>query len=176
MLTDYDEFHQEAYQWLHDESTRIDPDVGEDAMHDWLKKLLPLPLHIQIEKVGATRKAIRDRVIDIRRKGGKYEHVALDEFTGTITDQSLEAPDKEMLDNEYTEQLLANRKQIEDILGGDRAVIGKRRFKVMQMLIHTPDLNSSQIAKQLQTSKQTIGRDRNAIKQNWERIQEILHG
>jgi hypothetical protein len=176
LLTDCDEFHKEAYQWLRDKSRRIAPDVGEDAMHDWLKKLLELPLHIQITKSGATLKAIHDRSIDMRRKGGKYQHTTLDESTDPIIDQSLEAPDKEIIDDEYIQRFLANQQQIEEILGGDSVAIGKRRFKVMQMLTHTPNLNSSQIAKQLRVSKQTIGRDRNAIKQNWKRIQEILHG
>jgi hypothetical protein len=179
LLTNFDEFRQqreEADQWLRDKSRCIDPDVGEDAMHDWLEKLLGFPVHIQIKKIGATRKAIRDRSIDMRRKGGKYEHVALDASINPIIDQSLEAPDKEIIDDEYIQRFLANQQQIEEILGGDSVAIGKRRFKVMQMLTHTPNLNSSQIAKQLRVSKQTIGRDRNAIKQNWKRIQEILHG
>ena len=183
LLTDFEEFHHErneADQWLRDKSRCIDPDVGEDAMHDWLKKLLELPSHIQIEKVGATLKAIRHRTIDIQCKGGGYEHVALDEFADTIPDQSLEAPDQEMIDNEYVHQLLANRKQIEEILTrktarARKAKIGKRRFEVLQMLAHTPDLTSSEIAEQLEVSEQTIGRDRDVIKQSWTQICKILN-
>jgi hypothetical protein len=183
LLTDCDEFHHErneSDQWLRKESRRIDPDVGEDAMHDWLDKLLDLPLHIQMTKSGATLKAIRDRSIDMRRKGGGYEHVALDEFADTIPDQSLEAPDQELLDNEYIENLLANRKQIEEILTrktarARKAKIGKRRFEVLQMLAHTPDLTSSELANLFGMSEQTIGRDRVVIGESWPQIRKVLN-
>ena len=184
MLNDSGELRQEqneAIQWLCSESRRIAPDVGEDALQDWLEKLSGLPLHIQMQKVGATRKAIRERVVDMQRKGGKYKHISLeDEHADTITDESTKDPNERMIENEFSQLLLARQKEIEEILVRDspkkrKAKIGKRRFKVMQMLAHISTLTSIEIAEKLDVSEQTIGRDRDKIKQSWPQICEVLY-
>ena len=184
LLTDSGELRQEqneAMQWLCNESRRIAPDVGEDALQDWLEKLSRLPLHIQMQKVGATRKAIRERVVDMQRKGGKYEHISLEnEHADIITDESTKDPNERITDNEFSQLLLTKQKKIEEILSQDspekrKAKIGKRRFKAMQMLAHTSTLTSIEIAEKLGVSEQTIGRDRDRIKQSWTQICEVLY-
>ena len=173
----------EAMQWLRRESRRIAPDVGEDAMADCIETRLQRPLHIQIQKIGTTPKAIRDRAIDIRRKGGRHEFVSLEEreeLTDTIPDESLKSPIKELMDNEFPQRFSANRHKIEEILSREspkkrRAKIGKRRFKVMEMLTQTPTPTPAEIARQLQSSDQTIARDIAVIQQSWDLIQEVIH-
>ena len=176
----------EANQWLCNASRRIatnagiDPAVGEDAQQDWLEKLFPLPLHEQIEKARATGKAIRQGAIDMQRKGGQYEHVPFDDhLTNTMPDGSTKDPSAGMIADEIPQRLLECQPQIEGILSQGRPEKrkqGKRRFKVMQLLVYTPTLTSSAIANQLRTSEPTICRDRKVIEQSRDRIKEILHG
>ena len=173
LLMDSEEFRQEQNEGirrLRDESRRLtldlEPDVGEDAMQDWLEKLSALPLHMQIQLVGVTRKAIRQGAIDMLRKGGKYEHISFEnevELFDTIPDESLEAPDNEIISDEFLHLLSANQKKVEGLLSREspekrRAKIGKRRFRVMEMLADDPNLTSTEIAKRLDSGKQTIGR------------------
>ena len=173
----------EAMQWLRRESRRIAPDVGEDAMSDCIENRLRRPLHMQIQKIGTTPKAIRDRAIDIRRKGAKYECVSFEEkenFADTIPDESLEVPGNETISDEFLQLLIANQKKVEEILSREspekrRATIGKRRFKVMQMLAHELDLTSVDIAARLKASEQTIGRDREKIKESRPLILEAIY-
>ena len=183
LLSDSDDLRQEqneAMQWLCDKSREISPDVGEDALQDWLARLSGMPLHKQMQKVGVTLTAIRQRVIDIHRKDGECKPTSLEEESeNAIPDKSAKDPNEEMIADEFFQFLLANQKRIEEILSCEspkkrRSKIGKRRFKVMQMLIDTPTLTSIEIAKKLGTSKQTIGRDREVLKQSWTQIQEIL--
>ena len=172
------ERHQ-ANQWLRDKSRNIatcigvDPDVGEDARQDWLRNLLGLPPHLQIQKVGTTGKAIRDGIIDLQRKGGQYEHIALDESLNAMPDKSTKDPSAKIIGDEFTPRLLACQPQIEGILSQGRPEKGERRFKVMQlMLTQTPQ---NEIAEQLRTSAATITRDKEVIKQSWQRIEEVLY-
>ena len=180
LLTESGEFRQqrnEGIQWLRCESERVDPDVGEDAMADCIEELLRRPLHVQIQKIGATRRAIHDRAIDIRRKGRKNEHVSLDveaEFVNSIADESASVESEELIDKEFLQLLSTNQEKIEGILHRN-AKIGKRRFKVLQMLVHEPNLTSIEIAKRLNKSGQTIGLDRDAIKDKWPLIQEAIY-
>lgn len=179
LLNKADDLRQEkneAMQWLCDKSKEISPDVGEDALQDWITKLLEMPLHIQMQKVGVTLTAIRQRVIDIYRKGGECKPTSLEEEPeNAISDRSTEDSNEGLIPNEeLAQRLLANQKQIEYILSQGGAKLGKRRFKVLQMLIDTPTLTSVEIAKRLGASKQTIGRDRDVIKQSWTQIQETL--
>lgn len=170
-----------AYQWLREQSKLLVPDGGEDAMHDWLEKLSRLPLHIRMQKIGATLTAIPQLAIDIQRKGGKYKHVSLeDEHTDTIADESTKDPNEEIIDDEFSQILLAKQKKIEEILSRDspekrKSKIGKRRFQVMQILAQTPTLTSIEIAEKFHVSKQTIGRDRDKIRQSWAQICEVLY-
>ena len=167
----------EAMQWLRRESRQIDPDVGEDAMSDCIEKRLRWPLHIQIQKIGTTTKAIRDRAIDIHRKGGKNEHVSLDveaEFANSIADESAGVENEALIDKEFLQLLSTNQEKIERILHRN-AKIGKRRFKVMEMLDQTPTPTPAEIARQLESSDQTIARDIVAIQQSWDLIQEAIH-
>ena len=186
LLTDCDEFRQqrnEAIQWLRDESKRIAPDVGEDAMADCIEKLLRRPLHMQIQKVGATRKAIRQRAMDIMGKGGECKPVSLDAektLVNSMVDELSNVSAEEMIGSEFFQLLSANQPQIEEILSREspekqRPKIGKRRFKVMQMLAHDPDLTSVDIAARLKASEQTIGRDREKIKESRPLILEAIY-
>ena len=190
LLNNSDDLRQkqnEAMQWLCDKSKQIAPDVGEDALQDWLVKLSELPLHIQIQKVGATLTAISQGVIDIHRKGGKSKPISLedklvqDELADTTADELTTGSTEEMVtDEEFSQRLLANQKKIEEILSREspkkrRSKIGKRRFKVLQMLIDAPTLTATEIAKRLGASDQTIGRDREVIKQSRSQISEILN-
>ena len=179
LLNDSDDLRQkqnEAIRQLRAESREIDPDVGEDALQDWLEKLSKMPLHIQMQKVGVTLTAIRQRVIDIHRKGGEHKPIPLeDEIVNAIPDESAkDSNGGRIADEEFSQRLLANQQKIEDILSQSDAKLGKRQFKVLQMLIDAPTLTSTEIAKKLNVSKQTIGRDREAIKQSYIEIQEIL--
>lgn len=152
----------------------IDP---RDPMHDWLAKLAALPRHTQLTKIGATPKAIHDRAKDIRRKGGKFEHVSFDgdgEYADIIPDDSLESPDLGIMDDEFVHLLSANRQEIEGILHRN-SKIGARRFKILEMLAHTPTPTSVEIAKALGASEQTIGRDRHAIGQCWPAIHDVIY-
>ena len=186
LLNDCDEFDRQrtqGFQWLRDQSNRLDSEVGEDAMQDWLEELSELPLHMQIQKVGVTRKAIHNRAIDMRRKGGKYGHVSFEgneEHVDGIPDVSLEAPDYEIMSDEFLQLLSANQQKIEELLSQEspkkrQSKIGKRRFEVMQMLTRTPTPTSVEIAKALGASEQTIGRDRHAIGQCWPAIHDAIY-
>ena len=97
----------DARQWLTKKSISIDPDVGEDALQDWFHKLLRLPWHQRVQKIGATCKAIQDGAHDIRDKGSKYEHIPFDDdLTNTIPDKSRETPNDELITDEYYRRLL----------------------------------------------------------------------
>ena len=177
---DFRRERNEANQWLCNESRRIDPDVGEDARQDWLAKLSPLPLHQQIQKAEATGKAIRERVIDMQRKGGQYEHVPFDdELANETPEGSTKDPNEEMIADELPKRLLECQPQIEELLSQGRPEKrkqGERRLKVMQLLAHTPNLTSSTIANRLRTSEPTISRDRKVIEKSRDKIEEILYG
>ena len=180
LLSDSEELRQqrnEGIQWLREESRKIAQDVGEDAMQDWLEKLAALPLHMQIKVVGATRKAIRDRASDIRSKGGQYEHVSFDaeeEIVNSIADESAEALVEELINKEFLQLLSANQPTIEKLLHCNEK-IAKRQFKVLQMLTHDANLTSTEIARQLKASKQTIGRDILSIRKNGHLIRKALN-
>ena len=171
------DFHRErneANQWLCNESKRIDPDFGEDARQDWLTKLSPLPLHEQIQKAEATGKAIRDRVIDMMRKGGQYENVPFDDqLANAISDESAVNPNQSMIADEFLPRLLECRTQIEKVLGKGKPKLAKRRFKVMEMLTHTPCQKT--IAKALNVSEGTITRDIQIIEKSGRQIRHILY-
>ena len=166
----------EAMQWFCNKSREIAPDVGEEALQDWLEELSGLPPHVQMQKLGVTLTAIAQGAIDMRRKGGQYKPIPLeDELANAIPNESTESFNEEdITDEEFSQRLLANQKKIEDILSEGRAELGERRFQVLQILIDTPTLTSTEIAKRLNVSKQTIGRDREVIKQSYIEIQEIL--
>ena len=166
----------EVYQWIRDKSRRIASDVGEDAMQDCLEKLSRLPLHIRTQKLGVILKAISQGASDIRCKGGKYKPTSLEEEPEeAILDRSTKDSNGGMItDEEFSERFLTNREKVEDILSEGDVQLGKRRFKVLQMLVDAPTLTSTKIAKKLGVSKQTIGRDREVIKQSYIEIQEIL--
>ena len=76
------------------------------------------------------------------------------------------------------ENLLANRKQIEEILSRQtpkksKAQIGKRRFEVLMK--RTQGLTSSEIADQLEVSESTIRRDRVVIRESETQINRVLY-
>lgn len=191
LLTDSEviteEDRMEAYQWLaklsSNVTTGLDGIDSSDAMHDWLTKMSGLPPHTQLQKIGATPIAIHQHAIDKLRKGGKYEHVSfeeMEEFADAIPDESLDAPNNETISDEFLQLLIANQKKVEEILSREspekrRAKIGKRRFKVMQMLAHELDLTSVDIAARLKASEQTIGRDREKIKESRPLILEAIY-
>ena len=182
-----EEDRTEAYQWLaklsSNVTTGLDGIDSSDAIHDWLTKLSALPRHSQLREIGATRIGIYHDAIDTMRKGGKYEHVSfeeIEEFADAIPDESSDVSAKEMIDNEFLQLLSANQPKIEEILSRDspekrRSKMGKRRFKVMEMLTQTPPPTPAEIARQLESSDQTIARDIVAIQQSWDLIQEAIH-
>ena len=189
-LTDDPDLYQErneGSEWLREASRRIatsvgaQPEVGEDVKQDWLAELFPLPLHRQIQEVRSTGIEIKHRAYDIQhRKGGQHKPTHLDdEIANTMPDKSAKDPSERMLADEIPQRLLECQPQIEEILSQGRPEKrkqGERRFKVMQLLAHTPNLTSSAIANQLRTSEPTISRDRKVIEQSRDRIKEILHG
>ena len=178
-LADDPELYQlqnEGSAWLREASRRIatdvgaQPEVGEDAKQDWLAKLCPLSLHRQIHSLRTTRKAIEDRTIDLHyRKGGKYEQVSFDEdLANTIpTESPTDSPE-----GRGVEKLRARRSKIERVLSKGKPKLGKRRFKVMEMLTHSSC--QKMIAKALNVSEGTITGDIQIIKKVRFRIQEIL--
>lgn len=175
--SDLYQLRNEGSAWLHAASRRIatdvgaQPEVGEDAKNDWLEKLLPLPLHRQIQKLRATRKSIEERTIDLQfRKGGKYEHVPFDEdLTNTMPDE-LTTDSHEGIG---VEKLRACRLRLEKLLSKGKPKLGKRRFKVMEMLTHTSC--QKMIAEALNVSEGTITGDIQIIKKARDRIKEILY-
>lgn len=179
-LTDNPDLYQlrnEGSAWLCEASRRIaidvgaPPEVGEDAKQDWLAKLCPKSLHRQIQDLRATRKAIEGRTIDLHyRKGGKYEHVPFDEdLANTIpTESPTDSPE-----GIGVEKLRAGRSKIERVLSKGKPKLGKRRFKVMEMLTHTSC--QKMIAEALNVSEGTITGDIKIIKKAQVRIQEILN-
>ena len=177
----------ESIDWLRNDSRGIAtsigaaPDVGEDALQNHLNKLLALPLHLQVQRCGATGKAIKDSVIDIKRQAGRYEHVYLnderhnpEELLNPNADELTEDPSERMIAGELPQRLLECQAQIEEILSQGCPAKGERRFLVlMELLVQTPQ---KEIAEQLNTSEATICRDRKIIEQSKERIEEVLYG
>lgn len=179
LLSDSHGMHQEqrkALRWLSATSRSIassigiDRNTGEDALQNHLTKLLALPLHIQMKKCGATGKAIHDGLIDMsNRKGGKYEHVSFDEdLTNTMPAEST----TDSHEGISVEKLRACRSQLEKVLSKGKTKLGKRRFKVMEMLAQA--YCQKTIAKALNVSEGTITGDIQIIKKARFRIQGIL--
>ena len=163
----------EAIQWLSNQSRDIAPDFGEDALQKWLEKLLTLPPHIQIQKCGVTRKAIRDGAKDMRDKGGQHNPIHLGDglinnIPDTSTVHSHEGTDVKQL----LECFQSCRAKIEKLLSKGKPKLGKRRFKVMEMLAQA--FCQKTIAKKLNVSEGTITGDIKIIKEARFRIQEIL--
>lgn len=181
-----EKYQNEALQRLSTLSSKVTKGLDgidpRDPMQNWLTKLLELPQHTQFKKIGVTLTDIRQGAIDMLRKGGKHQHVPLEEeeSVATISDESLQSPIKRLMDNEFPKCFLENRQKIEDILSQQSpkkrsATIGKRRFYVMQMLAHEPNISSVVIAERLKAGKQTIGRDREKIKESWSLILEAIY-
>ena len=173
---DLSQLRNQGSAWLREASRRIatdvgaQPEVGEDAKQDWLAKLCPLSLHRQIQNLRATRKAIEDRTIDLHyRKGGKYEQVPFDEdLANTIPAESpTDSPEGIDLEN-----LRAHQSKLEKLLSKGEPKRGKRRFRVLEMLVHTSCQQT--IAKQLNVCEATITGDIKIIKKARYRIQDLL--
>ena len=168
----------EAHQWYSSKTKGIatgigvDPAYGEDAGHDWLEKLAPLPFHQKIQQVGATRIAIECDIIDMQRKGKPYEHVHFDDvLTDVVADESAKTPNENIITDEYRQRLLECQTQIEDILSQRSPEAGKRRFQViLHMLMELPQ---KEIAKRVNAKEPTITKDKQVIRENWDQIQEV---
>ena len=167
---------REALHWLSATSRSIassigiDRDTGEDALQNHLTKLLALPLHMQMKKCGTTGKAIHDGLIDMYdRKGGKYKHVPFDEDLTNAMPAESTTDFPEGMD---VETLRAHRPKIEKLLSKGKTKLGKRRFKVMEMLAQA--FCQKTIAKELNVSEATITGDIKLIKKARCRIQDIL--
>ena len=80
-----------------------------------------------MKKLGVTLTAISQGAIDIRRKGGQYKPIPLDdELANAIPDESRKNSNEEgIIDEEFSQRLLANQKQIEDMLSEDREELGE---------------------------------------------------
>ena len=164
----------EAIQWLFSQSMNIDADVGEDALQNWLEKLVALPPHMQIQRAGATQAAIQHGAIDIRRKGGQHKPIHLDkELINTTPDKSTIGPAEDIEVEGLLPRLQSRRSQIEKILSKGKPKLGKRRFKVLEMLAHTSCQKT--IAKKLNISESTITRDIQIIEKAGGRIREVLY-
>ena len=183
-LTDDPDLYKErneGSEWLREASQRIatdvgaQPEVGEDARQDWLAKLFPLPFHRQVQNLRATRKAIEKRAIDLQyRKGGKYEHVSFDEYlTDTIPAESPTESPEDIDVEALLGGLPSCRAEIEKILSKGKPKLGKRRFKVLEMMAHTSCQKT--IAKELNISESTITRDIQIIEKARKRIREVLY-
>lgn len=186
LTDDPDLYHlrKEGSEWLHEASRRIaasvgaQPEVGEEVKQDRLVELLPLPLHRQIQGAGSTGIEIKHRVYDIQhRKGGQHKPIYLDDLDdrlinnmpNTSTIHSHEGTDVERL----LECLQSCQAKIEKVLSKGKPKLGKRRFKVMEMLTHTSC--QKMIAKALNVSEGTITGDIKIIKKARDRIKEILY-
>ena len=66
-----------------------------------------------------------------------------------------------------------NQEKIEVILDSNPK-IAKRRYEVLGILTHNPDITDREIAKRLGVSNQTIGRDRRVIQENRSHIQNLV--
>ena len=152
----------------------IDSGVGEDLLHNFLANLLDLPWHVQIQRAGATRKAIHDGAVDARRKGGQCDHVSLDEehFNSIPVDTAKDTIEEMIANGEILKRILEHQPQIEKILSGGRAKLGKRRFQVLQEM--GTNASQKEIARQLNISEPTITRDIEVIKQSRRQIRDLL--
>ena len=192
LLNNSDQFRPQqevAHKWLREKSgiiaagVGVDSGAGEDLLHNFLAKLLPLQFHTRIQRAAATHKAIHDGAVDIQRKGGRYDHVSLDdEHNDSIQDESARDPIERMIDNESPKRIsriLEFQPQIEKILSGGRAKLGKRRFQVLQQM-RTDALQKEtaalqkEIAKQLNISESTMTRDIEVIRKSWGQIEKLL--
>lgn len=161
----------------------VDSGVGEDLLHNFVAKLLPLPWHEQIQRAGATHKAIHDGAVDLRRKGGQYDYVSLDDdHFNSIPDVTAKDSIEKMIDEEAPKlisRIFEYQAQIEKILSGGIAKLGIRRFQVLRQM-HTDALHKKnaarqkEIAKQLNISESTISRDIEVIRQCRGQIQKLL--
>jgi len=132
---------------------------GEDALQDWLVKCQSLSFYMQMQKLGVTSKAIRDNLITQKRKGGKSEHVPLDDtLVNSISDKSQETPDelRKTLAVEAKRQVTEKQPLIEAVLSEgvkrNRKQVGQRRFTVWL----ERDKTSEQIATNLGVEKKTV--------------------
>ena len=171
-------------KWLHENSRRIatsvgaQPEVGEDVKQDWLAELLSLPMHRQIQEVRSTGIEIKHRAYDIQhRKGGQHKPIHFDDLDdgliNNMPDKSTIGSDEDIDVEVLLPRLQSRRSQIEKILSKGKSKLGKRRFKVMEMLAHTPCQQT--IAKALNVSEGTITGDIQIIKKARDRIKEILY-
>lgn len=185
LLNNSDQFRPQqevARKWLHEKSeiiaagVGINSDVGEDLLHNFLLKLVPLPFHTQLQRSAATRKALHDGAVDMQRKGGRYEHVPLDdEHIDLIPDDATKDPINATIDEESPKRIsriLECQPQIEKILSGGRSKLGKRRFQVLQQM--RTDASQKDIAQQLKITEPTLTRDKKIIRQSWAKILELL--
>lgn len=152
----------------------IDSGDGEDLLHNFVAKLLSLPWHEQIQRAGATHKAIHDGAVDVRRKGGQHDYVSLDDdHFNSIPDVTAKDSIEEMIDNgEILKRILEHQVQIEKILSGGKAKLGKRRFQVLRKMYEGD--TQKEIAKQLNISEPTITRDVEVIEQNRSKLKNLL--
>ena len=154
-------------------SVGAQPEFGEDAGQDWLAELSGRPLHQQIQMIGATRIAIKRDIIDMQRKGGRYEHTHFDdELTESVPDESAKDPNEGILTDEYYQRLLECRPQIEAILSQRSPEVGQRRFQVLMLML--TQTRQNKIAEQLNTDAPIITKDKQVIGQSWKQIQEVL--
>ena len=120
----------------------------------------------QIKKMVKDQKQMSDQA-------DRTNRTTADESLNAMPDESIKDPSAKIIGDEFTPRLLACQPQIERILSQGRPEKGERRFKVMQlMLTQTPQ---NEIAEQLRTSAATITRDKDVIKQSWQRIKEVLY-
>ena len=183
LLTDSPEFalqRNKSYQWLHDRTSDIQTEVREDSVQNCLEDILKMPPHIRVQKSGAILKSIRNRARDTFRARTRRNTISLDdEFANSIPDKNADDPIQDIIAAEYLKRLVECQPELEALFSDgriDNPKQGERRFKILRLLAHSPDLHSSTIAPQLKTSPATICRDRKVIDRNKDRIQEILTG
>ena len=173
------ENREEAYKWLAEYSSKATNELtntdSSDAMHNWLEKLLEQPTHRQMLKMRATFQGIQKGAIDQERREGRYQHISSekDELVGAIADESQGNPGADSVEDNLIQNLEANQEKVEAILDSNPK-IAKRRYQVLRILTHDPDITDREIAKRLGVSNQTIGRDRRVMQENRSHIQNLI--
>ena len=133
------------------------------------------PVHRQVLKMRATWKGIQQGGIDICHKEEKHQHISSeeDELVGPIADESQGNSGADSVADNLRRNIKVNQEKIEVILDSNPK-IAKRRYEVLGILTHDPDITDREIAKRLGVSNQTIGRDRRMIQENRSYIQNLI--
>ena len=168
----------EAYNWLEEISSKVTKGIigidSSDVGHNWLVKLLAQHTHVQLQKIRATSKAIRQDAITAQCEEHLHDSLEKKELPNIIANESPGNPDL-ITDNPW-QNLEAKQAEIEAILDCDPKIT-KRRFQVLQIISTWGSdrrITDTAIATQLKVSKQTIGRDKCVIREKFQQIRNVI--